>query len=181
MSFPLMPVTTSVTGGTQTLANGQTFVVPPGVTSVSVSISGAKGGGGGGNTQPGGNGGRGALVTQAALAVTPGESLTISGGVGGTAGINATGNSTQSGSAGSTLSLLRGVTTLMSAGGGAAGNRAVRSDGDDYPGSNGANSGAGTGGTVTAGGGTVAGGVGGINGVRTPTAGGAGSVTFTWT
>lgn len=181
MSFPLMPVTTSVTGGTQTLTNGQTFVVPPGISSVSVSISGAKGGGGGGNTEFGGAGGRGALVTQAALAVTPGESLTISGGVGGTAGTNGSINTAISGGNATTLSLLRGGTTLMSAGGGGGGNRATSGAGSDAPGTPGTNSSTGTGGTVTTGGGTTLGGAGGKLSVVTPTAGGNGSVTITWT
>jgi hypothetical protein len=57
----------------------QSFVVPAGVTSITVSVSGAAGGPDGYGTQPG----LGATVT-ATLAVTPGTTLTLQvGGVGG--------------------------------------------------------------------------------------------------
>lgn len=183
MSFPLMPTHSPfyIVSGSFTGGNGTSFVVPAGVTSVSATLSGAKGGGGGGNTELGGNGGRGALVVQTALAVTPGETLTISGGIGGTAGTNGTTNTTVAGGAGTTLSLLRGATTLMSAGGGGGGGRATSGAGTDAPGIAGTNSSTGTGGTVTTGGGTNVGGSGGRNSTALlPTAGGAGSVTITY-
>ena len=180
MTFPLMPLTVSVTGGTQTVTTGGSFVVPPGVASVSVTINGASGGGAGGNTEFGGDGGNGALVVQAALAVTAGETLTVSGGVAGTAGTNGAINTATSGTAGTTISLLRGATTLMSASAGQGGNRATSGGGSDAPGSDGANGSTGTGGTVTAGGGR-AGGNGGRNSPSvTPTAGLAGNVIITW-
>ena len=180
MTFPLMPFPSSVTGGTQTLTDGQSFVVPPGVSSVSSTLIGAGGGGGGGNTLFGGAGGSGARVVQTALAVTPGETLTVTGGVGGAAGTNGTLNTPTSGQNGTTISLLRGGTTLMSATAGQRGTGASHGGGESSPGVDGADGSGGTGGTVTAGAGAAGGAAGRNSPSVTPTAGGNGSITITW-
>lgn len=168
MTFPLMPTVSVVTGGTQSVSDGGTFTVPLGISTISVSLYGARGGKGGNvswnyGSASGGSGGYGALVTQNTLSVTPGEVLTVSGGVSGTVGSNYTGTvSGGTGGAGGTgtqILLKRGATTLMSAngGGGGSGARCGYTGGAEnpytYAGGPGANSGTGTGGTVTSGGG----------------------------
>ena len=185
MSFPLMPIDSPAESSGSVVLTSGTFIVPLGITTLSVTLRGAGGGGGGGqvsNPYRGGNGGRGALVVQTALAVTPGETLTISGGVAGTGGSfrNAVGGEiVGDATAGTTLSLLRGGTTLMSAGGGGLGWPAFVSPLYGYSsGRNGTSSGTGTGGTVTTGGGSAGGAGrispnGGDNGV-------GGSVTISW-
>lgn len=179
MSFPLMPNVSAIPNsqGAVNIANGGSFVVPSGITSVSVYLVGAGGGGGAGqsgNPFPGGTGGRGALVLQTSLAVTPGETLTVSGGIGGAG----TAFLRQAGGGGSTISLLRGGTTLMSAGGGGGGQPATRTgSGDDLPGTNGNPGFTGSGGTITTGGG--AGGGAGTTGAFSG-AGGSGFCGISW-
>src|SRR5690606_29001240 len=67
--FPVDSVSFSYTGGQQT------WVVPPGVTSIDVDVVGASGGNSSGSygTNAGGKGGR----VQATLSVTPGQTLYI--------------------------------------------------------------------------------------------------------
>lgn len=66
----------------------QTFTVPPGVTSITVDVKGAKGGGGFPVLHSGGNGGR----VQGTITVTPGQVLQINvGGQGGAGSANAGG------------------------------------------------------------------------------------------
>lgn len=101
----------SYTGGTQT------YVVPSGVTSVSVDVVGAKGENG---NEAGGNGGR----VQATLTVTPGETLNIY--VGGQASWNGGGNGPGSaGNGGDASDIRQGGTALgnrvIVAGGGGGG------------------------------------------------------------
>jgi glycine rich protein len=89
-----------------------TFAVPAGVTRLMVEAWG--GGGGGGNFDlttclTGGGGGSGGYL-RSVLAVTPGESLSIVVGNGGTPG-----------SAGTASAVIRGSSRVVSAGGGAAG------------------------------------------------------------
>lgn len=88
------------------------WTVPAGVTSVSVVCIGA-GGGGAENGSGGSGGGGGDLRYYNNLSVTPGESLTITVGAGGTAG--------SSGTAGGFSRVARGGTTLLEAAGGGGG------------------------------------------------------------
>jgi hypothetical protein len=82
----------------------QIFVVPAGVTSLTVDMAGAQGGVAGSNGGPGGAGGRGARV-QATLAVTPAAVLRVNVGragfTNGPAGFNGGGSSGTGGVAGS--------------------------------------------------------------------------------
>lgn len=159
------------TSGSSTLSNGDSFTVPLGITSVNVGVKGARGGNGGNvywnyGSASGGAGGYGAGVVNTALAVTPGETLTVSGGIVGSAGANYTGTTSGgsggTGTAGTVIQLKRGATVLMSANGGGGGGGASCGYGgpNDIPyenaGSTGGNSGTGTGGTVTSGGGSSA-------------------------
>lgn len=173
MSFPFAPfplVNTSVAGSTA-ITSGGTFVVPAGVTTLEVTLRGAGGGGGNGNAgATGGRGGDGAGVYQAELAVTPGETLNMSGGIGGSA---------PSGT-GSTAAFRRGTTNLMTAAAGTGGSSATK-DPDSptyYPGTPGTPGSTGTGGTVTAGGGASGGAGGPINGAGLP--GSNGSTLIAW-
>src|SRR6186713_3044934 len=56
-----------------TTAGGHTFIVPPGVTSITVQTWGAGGGGGGGRDGRGGSGGGGGAYTSKTFTVIPGE------------------------------------------------------------------------------------------------------------
>jgi hypothetical protein len=96
-----------------------TFVVPQNVTSISGVCVGGGGGGGaiGSATDEAGAGGGGGALAYATFAVTPGESLTITVGAGGTAGQA----NSASGLAGGASSIKRGITSLVEAGGGAGG------------------------------------------------------------
>lgn len=100
------------------------FVVPAGVTSISVKAWGAGGGGGaGGSTGTGGTGGGGGYVA-GNIAVTPGETLTIYVGGGGKGGGNVS-NTGSGGGGGGYSSVYRGGTPLMviAGGGGGGGSR----------------------------------------------------------
>jgi hypothetical protein len=94
-----------------------TFTVPAGVTQVSAVCIGGGGGGSGGevgrNQGMGGGGGGG--LAYGTFAVTPGETLNITVGAGGTSSAgNAGGN-------GGASTIVRGATTLLSGGGGGGG------------------------------------------------------------
>ncbi len=143
----------------------ETFVVPTGVTSISVKVWGAGGGGGGGgSTGAGGNGAGGGYVT-ANVPVTPGETLSVYVGGGGNGGNNVS-NTGSGGGGGGYTSIYRGSTPLVIAagGGGGGGSRISR---------NGADGGAG-GGTTGIIGATVYNNNGDGGGPGTPTAGGGG-------
>lgn len=143
------------------------FVVPTGVTSLTVKMWGAGGGGGGGaNGQIGGAGGGGGF-TQATISVTPGETLTTYvGGGGGGGNYSASGSDAGGGGGGGGhTSIYRGVTPLIIAaggggGGGARSNNAGGAAGGAGGGTTGAaganiatnNGGGGAGGTQSAGG-----------------------------
>lgn len=101
-----------------TNAGTTSWVVPEGVTSISVVCVGAGGGGGGGedNDETGGGGGGGALAYVNNISVTPGETLTSIVGAGGNGG-GGGGN----GGVGGPTSLQRSGTNLASAGGGSGG------------------------------------------------------------
>jgi hypothetical protein len=154
---PIVPVTPGSQAFAYTGA-AQSFVVPAGVTQVTVDVRGASGGNTGG---PGGLGGR----VQAAIGVAAGETLTVS--VGGR-GILGPGSSAFNGGAASTgdggggggaSDVSRGGTRLAVAGGGGGGGRPGAAAG-------------GAGGGLTGGDGTAGGGGAGRGG--TQVAGGAG-------
>ncbi len=101
-----LPVDAGV-GSTFTTPGSYSWVVPAGVTSVTVK---AWGGGGAGGVQVGSTGG-GAAYARATLAVTPGETLEVQVAEGGVAPGNGAGAS----------SVLRGTTALLIAAGGGGG------------------------------------------------------------
>ena len=106
-------VTAAIKGGAG--ANGSTsFVVPAGVTSLSMLVVGAGGGGGAGT----GGGGGGACVYSNNVAVTPGETLTRVVGAGGVGGVGVGANGTGGGLSG----VYRGGTALVLAIGGQGSN-----------------------------------------------------------
>ncbi|MNR71236.1 hypothetical protein D3C71_18500 [compost metagenome] len=114
----------SPVGEVQYLAAGTySWVVPEGVTAVSALTIG--GGGGGGSGAPhvaydygGGGGGGGGGLAYSNIIVTPGETLTITVGVGGAGG--ALGKPARAPAGGAT-NVARGATSLLSAAGGAGG------------------------------------------------------------
>ncbi|MEO6109588.1 MAG: hypothetical protein ABIP50_01075 [Candidatus Saccharimonadales bacterium] len=104
------------------------FVVPTGVTSMTIKLWGGGGGGGGGaRTGAAGGGGGGGGFTQSTISVTPGETLNVYvGGGGGGGGYNAGGNDAGGGGGGGGFSsIYRGSTALAlaAAGGGGGGAR----------------------------------------------------------
>ena len=94
------------------------FVVPGGVTDISMLCVGAGGGGG----AVGGGGGAGACAYTNNVTVTPGETLTIEVGAG---GISGTTTAYASGSAGGNSAVKRSSTVLVQANGGGGGTDAV--------------------------------------------------------
>lgn len=102
-----------------TVATGQRFTIPTGVTSAKITIVGGGGGGGGGSaacpTSGGGDGGRGASLVQWLTGLTPGNTLTVAvgaRGAGGTGGGNGSSGGTSSVSSGTQT-----ITTLQCTGG----------------------------------------------------------------
>ena len=98
-----------------------TFTVPPGVTTVLVTMCG----GGGGAANVAGGGGSGGWVEKYPLAVIPGETLTITVGAGGSPAPLTYSGSSQSGptsaSPGGNSEILRGSTLLLRTYGGGGG------------------------------------------------------------
>lgn len=101
-----------------TSTGANSWVVPEGVTTVSVLCVGAGGGGGGSEEtdETGGGGGGGALAYANDIPVTPGETITVTVGLRGNGG-GVGGN----GTAGGASSFSRGPTDLVAAGGGGGG------------------------------------------------------------
>ena len=158
-------VTPAVTGQTAyTTAGTYSYVVPAGVTSVSVVAVGGGGGGGGTNdTNSRGGGGGGALAYVNNISVTPGETLTVTVGAGGLGGANGA-----SGTSGDESALQRSATYLVRAGRGSGGTQgAAARGGAVYVGTGGEG---GTGAVAATSNGTGGGGAGGYAG-----AGGAGN------
>jgi len=167
---------------------GQTFLVPAGVTFMTADVQGAQGGKAFNDaTGFAGKGGR----VQAAMFVTPGETLTINVGALGnnsvaavaTAGVfnGGGGSAGDGGSGGGASDIRRGATKLVVAGGGGGSGMAASSTsvgaggaGGGLTGAAGANS---FGGVATGGGGgtSAAGGAAGTGGVAAATAGSAGT------
>jgi len=105
LGFSQSPFTDNTNSGSET------FVVPAGVSSVTVQIWGGGGGGGGSSSSgSGGSGGGGGGYSTKTFSVTAGDNITYTIGTGGTAGIAAGGNGT-SGTI-TTLTHLPSVTTL---------------------------------------------------------------------
>lgn len=107
--------------------SSSTFTVPPGVTTVYVTMCGGGGGGGGGcvgstSTCNGGNGGGAGAYFKKPCIVTPGATYTITVGAGGAGGAGSTTTSGQPGQAGGTSSF----GNLLSATGGGGGRGATR-------------------------------------------------------
>ncbi len=164
---------------TQTYNSNTTFVVPGGVTEITVKAWGAGGGGGaGGSSGAGGNGGGGGFA-QATISVTPGESLNVYVGGGGGNGNNS-GNSGDGGGGGGLSGIDRGGTLLLVAPGGGGGG-----GGDNSSGTSGGNAGAGggtsgLGGSASSsanGGSGATSGAGGAGGTGGENSGSAGSFT----
>ena len=139
------PDTTGTT--TYPTAGSFSYVVPAGVTSITTTIVGGGGGGGGqdaggGDTWGGGGGGSGGYYSNQTVAVTPGETLTITVGGGGYAGYDGywrgcPGQGLNVPAAnGASSQLNRGATVILQATGGVRGNQAP--GGDNGPGAPGA-------------------------------------------
>jgi hypothetical protein len=177
-------VPTSARAATQTFdytGAEQDFVVPAGVTSITITASGAQGGtGGSSHSEVAGAGG----TTTGTIAVTPGETLAVyvgraggngvlsrdfSGAAGGAGGFNggATGGSSGIGGGGG-----GGGSSDVRQGGNALGNRVIIAGGGGGSGANGNSGVGGVGGGSSGGDGATARSTGGSGG--TPSAGGAG-------
>ena len=126
--------------GQQVFTSNGTFTVPTGVTQVSAVVVGGGGGGAGsdGDRDEGNTGGGGGGLAYGTFTVTPGETLTVTVGAGGTSA------SGDDGTAGGTTTIARGATVLLSGGGGLGGQER----------STGARAGGASGGTERDGGGT---------------------------
>lgn len=143
--------------GTQayTTAGSYSFVVPNGVYSLTATIVGGGGGGGGffgsGDTHAGGGGGSGGYYSNQSVAVTPGETLTLTVGAGGGSAsyefngswicIGTVGQSGAyyNGTAGGDTIIYRGATPILTATGGGPGLGAGPGDnmGNSAPGAGG--------------------------------------------
>ena len=142
------------------------FVVPSGVTSLTLKLWGGGGGSGGGAATGVGGDGGGAGYTLSTITVTPGETLTVYVGGGGNGGTySSAGNDAGGGGGGGGFtSIYRGATALAIAAGGGGGGGARQAVGGGDGGAGGGTSGVG---------GSSAGAVNG-GGAGTPTTGGAG-------
>ena len=166
---------TSFSGQLYTSQGSSTYVVPTGVTSITIKAWGGGGGGGAASssTGTGGAGGGGSYVSTT-LTVTPGETLTTYVGGGGAPG-GTTNTSGYGGGGGGYTSIYRGSTLLALAagGGGGGGGRAASNGGAGGGGGDttGVVGGA-SGGALGGGGGTSsAGGTGGTGGTNIGAAG----------
>lgn len=151
---------------TFTTVGADTFVVPAGVTTITMKCWGAGGGGGGGGSSVAGAVGGGGGFAAGDVTVTPGETLNLF--VGGGGGLGGTGGAAEGGGGGGETSIVRatGLVDLMIAGAGGGGGGGDNSGGAAAAGRGGAG-GAATGETGV-GSGTSTGGGGG-----TTSAGGA--------
>ena len=110
-----------------TVIGNNTFVVPDGVTTISVTMIGAGGSGGDGSSVSGSaGGGQAGTIVTGSISVTPGETLILTVGKGGTPVSYGSGSA---GIAGQATTIRRGTTVLLSAAGGAGGTRTGSSDG----------------------------------------------------
>ncbi len=156
-----------------TSAGSASFVVPNGVTAITVKSWGAGGGAGGGGTGAGGGAGGGGGYVTAVIPVTPNETLTLAVGGGGSGGSYT--SSGAGGGGGGYTQVFRGTTPLLIAAGGAGGGGGRTTTAGGAGGAGGGTSGlAGNGvSSITAGGGGTpsAGGTAGGGGNNTATAG----------
>jgi hypothetical protein len=118
------PTATSVV---YTTAGNDTFIVPPGVTSITVKTWGGGAGGGAGSfpngeqgSNPGGDGG-GAGFSQVTLSVTPGETLDFHVGGGGSGGTYSGDNAGDGGGGGGRSEVSHSSSVLVVAAGGGSG------------------------------------------------------------
>lgn len=113
---------TTFNGQIFTSQGSDSYVVPAGVTSLTLKMWGAGGGGGGGGTTSGAAGGGGGFV-ESTISVTPGETLTVYVGGGGNGGnFSASGSDAGGGGGGGGFSsIYRGGTPLAIAAGGGGG------------------------------------------------------------
>lgn len=144
----------------RTYTTSTTYTIPSGITKIYASgVSGAGGGGGGGGDNSSGNGGgsgggggAGEYVPPLALTVTPGETLTITVGAGGSGGTAGTSGGTlaTNGSAGTQTMIVGSVSgTLLVANGGSGGGRGHNSFSDPVNGAAGTAGAGGTGSSTT--------------------------------
>lgn len=99
----------------------ESFIVPAGVTSITVSVWGAGGGGGGSSINgDGGSGGGGGGATTRIIAVTPGDTFTYSVGSGGAGGLA---NATLAGNGGNSTFINVGLGINLLGNGGTGGSR----------------------------------------------------------
>jgi hypothetical protein len=106
---------------TQTYNSDNTFLVPAGVTSITVKTWGAGGGGGAAGSQGDGGHGGGGGFAEATLTVTPGESLNIIVGTGGGAGVEVSSSGGAGAGAGHSEINRSGTNLIIAAGGGGGG------------------------------------------------------------
>jgi hypothetical protein len=180
---------TTLNGQVFTSQGANTWIVPTGVTSITVKLWGGGGGGGGGSTSGTGGAGGGGGYTTAVIPVTAGQTLDVYvGGGGGGGAYDAAANTAGGGGGGggySAISLSGTILTLAGGGGGGGGARNSTNAGAAGPGGctttastcNGVTVGNGLlgGGATTTVGGTV-GSSGGTNGLAgTALTGGAGA------
>ena len=162
-------------------ATSTTWVVPDGVTSITVKSWGGGGGGaaGGSNAGSSGGAGGGGGFSQAVISVTPGETLNVYvGGGGGAGGQSVAGYSGQGGGGGGYTAITRSGSYLIVAGGGGGGGGGDNSSAT--PGGAGGVGGGAAGGSGAASGNAGGGGGGsdsapGAGGASTNNAGSAGS------
>ena len=157
----------TTTTTTYNTAGSSNYIVPGGVTSVTIKAWGGGGGGGNGSGGAGtGGAGGGGGYAKAVITVTPAETLTVTVGSGGSGGSGSSGG----GNGGGFSAVQRSGTYLIQAGGGGGGGGSV-GNGSGDGGAGGA--GGGSSGIIgTVGEGSSAGGAGGPG---TSSAGGAGS------
>lgn len=156
------------------------WTVPAGVTRARVRVWGGGGGGGGNGTAgAGGGGGGGGYAEDIITGLTPGASITITVGAGGTAGANTGTASSNNGGAGGTSSF----GASLSATGGSGGGGSASSAGAAGTGGSGSGGGSGailaTGGSGSAGTASGSGAVGGRGGEGAMGGGGGGTSTGT--
>jgi len=179
-----VPFTALAKPGNQIFAASGNFIVPAGVSSITVKGWGAGGGGGGGDNLGGGNGGGGSFATSI-VNVTAGETLSVQVGLGGGGGATGSrgsgggvaasadagrggnpgsnGNSGAGGAGGGASRVLRGLSQLFVAAGGGGGG-----GGADNGTSGGAGGGGDTSGATV---GSAMGGAAGVTGTANGTAG----------
>jgi hypothetical protein len=124
-------------GGQTVFTSSGTFTIPSGKTVVKVTIVGGGGGSGGStnqNTNQGESAGGGGTAIKYLTGLTPGNTLTVTVGAGGTAGAGSTGSSCNSGGTGGTSSVASGTQTIttVSATGGIGGSGGYGNGGSTY-------------------------------------------------